>query len=132
LRASGFIGDAEDGMLDRKMLHPQSFGRTDMELEVIGRKVHVLESCHSTWIFDAERGLFRRIPRGADITMPSAGEWHAYYRLDVDDSTGAFAIALNPDGTRMLRSWVHEEPCLHCLVGDVTGELSLAPVDQAG
>jgi hypothetical protein len=116
-------------MLDR---NPQSFGRMDTELEVIGREVHVLQSCHSTWVFDVGRGRFRRVPRGVDITMPSEQEWHPYYRLEVDASTGAFAIALNPDGTRMLRSWVHEEPCLHCLAADATGELSLAPVDQAG
>ena len=116
-------------MLDR---NSQSFGRTDAELEVVGRKVHVLESCHSTWVFDVDRGQFRRVPRGVDITMPSEQEWHPYYRLDIDDSTGAFAIALNPESTRMLRSWIHEEPCLHCLAGDVTGEFLLAPMDQAG
>jgi hypothetical protein len=110
----------------------QSFGRTDAELEVVGRKVHVLESCHSTWVFDVDRRQFRRVPRGVDITMPSEQEWHPYYRLDIDDSTGAFAIALNPESTRMLRSWIHEEPCLHCLAGDVTGEFLLAPMDQAG
>jgi hypothetical protein len=112
-------------MLERKL---ESFGRTDTELEVIGRDVHVLESCHSTWVFDAARSRFRRVPRGVDIWMPSEKEWHPYYRLEVDDSTGAFAIALNPDGTRMLRSWIHEQPCPHCQAGDVTSELSLAPM----
>jgi hypothetical protein len=116
-------------MLNR---NPQSFGRTDTELEIVGRPVHVLQSCHSTWIFDVGAGRFRRVPRGVDITMPSEEEWHPYHGLEVDDSTGAFAIALNPESTRVLRSWVHEEPCMHCLVDHLTGELSLAPLDQAG
>jgi hypothetical protein len=116
-------------MLDPK---PQSFGRTDAEVEVVGRTVHVLESCHSIWVFDVDRGRFRRVPRGVDIRMPSEEEWHPYYRLDIDDSTGAFAIALNPESTRMLRSWIHEEPCLHCMAHDVTGELLLERMDHAG
>jgi hypothetical protein len=116
-------------MLDRS---PQSFGQMDTELEVIGRDVHVLESCHSTWVFDAGRGRFRRVPRGVDIWMPSEKEWHPYHRLEFDGSTGAFAIALNPEGTRMLRSWIHEEPCPHCQTGDATNELSLAPIDHTG
>ncbi len=116
-------------MLDR---NPQSFGRTEAEVEVVGQKFHVLESCHSTWVFDVDRDRFRRVPRGVDIRMPSEQEWHPYYRLDIDAGTGAFAIALNPEGTRMLRSWVHEEPCLHCMAGEVTSELLLAPVDHAG
>ncbi len=112
--------------------NPESFSGSDTEVEISGRDVHVLESCHSTWVFDAGRGRFRRVPRGVDIWMPSEKEWHPYHRLEVDHTTGAFAIALNPDGTRMLRSWIHEEPCPHCEVQEVTREISLEPIDQTG
>jgi hypothetical protein len=57
--------------------------------------------------------------------MPSAeNEWTPYYRLELDASTGAFSVGLNADDTRVLRSWLHVEPCRHCS-GDQTGELSL-------
>ncbi len=55
-------------MLDR---NPQLFGRTATELEVTGLEVHVLQSCHSIWVFDVDGGRFRRVPRGVDIRMPS-------------------------------------------------------------
>jgi len=90
-----------------------------------GSSVRVLESCHSLWIFEAERGRFRRVPRGTRLDMPSAeNEWMPYYRLELDTSSGAFSVGLNPDDTRVLRSWLHVDPCRHCSA-DQTGELSL-------
>lgn len=90
-----------------------------------GSDVRVLESCHSMWIFEPERGRFRRVPRGTRLDMPSPeNEWTSYYRLELDTSSGAFSVGLNPDDTRVLRSWLHVEPCRHCSA-DHTGELSL-------
>jgi hypothetical protein len=87
--------------------------------------VRVLESCHSLWIFEPARGRFRRVPRGTRLDMPSPeNEWKPYYRLELDASSGAFSVGLNADDTRVLRSWLHVEPCRHCS-GDQTGELSL-------
>jgi hypothetical protein len=63
--------------------------------------------------------------------MPSPeSEWAAYYRLEIDASTGAFAVGLTPDDTRVLRSRLHIEPCRHCAPAardepDHTAELSL-------
>ncbi|MDQ1501524.1 MAG: hypothetical protein QOI86_4864, partial [Actinomycetota bacterium] len=37
---------------------------------------------------------------------------------------------LNPDDTRVLRSWLHADPCRHCS-GDQTGELSLEALRRA-
>src|SRR2546423_11593817 len=94
-------------------------------LSLNGSSVRVLESCHSLWIFEPDRGSFRRVPRGTRLDMPSPeNEWTAYYRLELDTSSGAFAVGLNPDDTRVLRSWPHVEPCRHCSA-DHTGELSL-------
>jgi len=90
-----------------------------------GSPVRVLESCHSLWIFEPERGRFRRVPRGTRLDMPSPeNEWTPYYRLELDASSGAFSVGLNPDDTRVLRSWLHADPCRHCST-DQTGELSL-------
>ena len=90
-----------------------------------GSSVRVLESCHSLWIFEPERGRFRRVPRGTRLDKPSPeNEWTPYYRLELDTTSGAFSVGLNPDDTRVLRSWLHADPCRHCSA-DQTGELSL-------
>jgi hypothetical protein len=99
--------------------------------DVGGAQLRILESCHSLWIFDPARMRFRRAPRGARLDMPSPeSEWAPYYRLEIDASTGAFAVGLTPDDTRVLRSRLHIEPCRHCAPAgrdepDRTAELSL-------
>ena len=99
-----------------------------VEALVNGMSVRVLESCHSLWIFEPERGRFRRVPRGTRLDMPSPeNEWTPYYRLELDASSGAFSVGLNPDDTRVLRSWLHVDPCRHCS-SDQTGELSFDAV----
>jgi hypothetical protein len=95
------------------------------EVQVNGVDVRVLESCHSLWIFEPARARFRRVPRGTRLDMPSPqNEWTPYYRLELDPSSGAFSVGLNEDDTRVLRSWLHVDPCRHCS-GDQTGEISL-------
>jgi hypothetical protein len=95
------------------------------DLHLNGVAVRVLESCHSLWIFEPGRARFRRVPRGTRLDMPSPeNEWTAYYRLEVDASSGAFSVGLNEDDTRVLRSWLHSDPCRHCS-GDQTGEISI-------
>lgn len=101
-----------------------------------GVAVRILESCHSVWIFEPARARFRRVPRGTRLDMPSAeNEWTDYYRLELDPSSGAFSVGLNEDDTRVLRSWLHSEPCRHCS-GDQTGEISVEALrrtlDSAG
>lgn len=95
-----------------------------------GVTTHLVESCHSIWVFDAEGMRFRRVPRGTPVGIPSPGDWARYYRFEFDPSTGAFAVALNPEGTRLLRSSIHVHPCPRCGVGEVTGELVLDPVGE--
>jgi hypothetical protein len=64
-----------------------------------------IETSHSTWLFDTERMRYRRVPRGGDPDAPSFdGDWEPYYSLDVDDD-GSFTVALNPERTRLLRSY---------------------------
>ena len=104
---------------------PRQLSEAVREREVGGVTIRTLESCHITWLFHPGRMRFRRIPRGDRVEVPSGSDWAPYYGLDIDLSTGRFAVGLNPDGTRLIRSWLHVEPCVYCGAGDRTGEISL-------
>ena len=72
----------------------------------------MLESCHSTWIFDTDRLRFRRVLKGLALDAPAATTaWRAYYGLEIDPISESFVVILNPEGTRLLRSWRHVEHC---------------------
>ncbi|MGD0321753.1 MAG: hypothetical protein ABSC00_09175 [Acidimicrobiales bacterium] len=92
----------------------------------------VLESCHSTWLFDTERMRFCRVLKGlARDDRPSASTgWHAYFGLEVDPVSESFVVLMNPEGTRLLRSWRHVDHCTQC-GGEATGELSLEELQSA-
>lgn len=81
----------------------------------------VLESCHSTWVFDFGRMRFRRILKERR-TAPTA--WVPFYGLELDDGRESFVILLNPSGSRLMRSWRHLAHCAQC-GGEATTELSL-------
>lgn len=88
----------------------------------------VLESCHSTWVFDEGRMRFRRMLKGLDDgrTPPVTG-WRPYYGLELSSDSDAFVVLLNPQGTRMLRSWRHlNGGCQAC--DERTSELSVEAV----
>ena len=75
----------------------------------------VIESCHSTWIFDAIRMRFRRILKGTEVGgEPVTTGWRAYYQLDVPPDAETFTVYLNPAGSRMIRSWRHAPDCAQC------------------
>ena len=102
-------------------------GSIDVDsMQLAGNAVQVIESCNSTWIFDAERGRFRRAPRGSAIDVPAPDhEWDDYFGLELLPDSGAFVVRLNEAGTRLLRAYRHGEGCSAC--GDeATGELSVA------
>ena len=94
-------------------------------------QVQVIESCNSTWVFDASRMRFRRVPKGTPIDVPVPPEdWQPYYSLELqDDDSGAFVVALNESETRLLRSYRHRVPCPHCDANRTT-ELSLEAVKR--
>ena len=85
----------------------------------------VIESCHSTWLFDTADRRFCRVVRNGTPPAGVPTDWRPYDRLVVDDHTDAFVVFLDATGTRLLRSWRHGEDCGHCH-GDVTAEMSLA------
>lgn len=101
------------------------------EIEVGGMAIRILESCHSIWVFEPGRMRFRRVPRGTRLMPSPESDWTPYFRLEVEPSSGAFAVGLNEDDTRMLRSWLHIEPCRHCATDDHTGELSLEAIQRS-
>jgi hypothetical protein len=85
----------------------------------------VLESCHSTWLFDTTRMRFRRILKGLNLDARNASTaWRPYFGLELDPYSESFVVMLNADGTRLLRSWRHVEHCPQC-GGEATAELSL-------
>jgi hypothetical protein len=90
--------------------------------------VQIIESCNSTWLFDADRVRFRRVPKGTSLDVPaSPQEWERYYSLELDSESDAFVVTLNAAGTRLLRSYRHRDPCAHC-GSNATAELSLEAV----
>ena len=85
----------------------------------------VLESCHSTWLFDTTRMRFRRILKGLNLDARNASTaWRPYFGLELDPYSESFVVMLNAEGTRLLRSWRHVEHCPQC-GGEATAELSL-------
>ncbi len=87
--------------------------------------LYILESCHSTWIFDTDRLRFRRALLGLALAPHAATTaWRPYFGLEIDSISESFLVLLNPEGTRLLRSWRHVEQCPQC-GGDQTAELSL-------
>ncbi len=91
----------------------------------------VLESCHSTWVFDTESMRFRRILKGLDLDAHQASTaWRPYFGIELDPFTESFVVLLNADGTRLLRSWRHVEYCSQC-GGEVTGEFSVDDLRSA-
>lgn len=115
------------------------FGRMETSVELVDKLARragraprsrplVIESCNSTWLFDAERHRFRRVPRGSSLDLPPpASDWQSYFALEMDPPSEAFTVVLNEAGTRLLRSWRHGERCEQC--GTVsTAELTCVEV----
>jgi hypothetical protein len=90
----------------------------------------VIESCHSTWIIDMDHSRFRRLVKGSDHHTTASTEWQACYGVEIDPLSESFVVLLNPEGTRLLRSWRHVEHCAQC-GGEATSELSLRDLRSA-
>jgi len=91
----------------------------------------VLESCHSTWIFDTEGMRYRRIlKRIAVEDQPIATQWRPYFALHFNEGSEAFTVALNAEGSRLIRSWRHTKDCAQC-GSHMTTELSRRDIESA-
>lgn len=85
----------------------------------------ILESCHSTWIFDKEQKQFCRILKGVEVGDRSVTTaWRPYADLHLDPRTEIFTVYLNAAHTRQVQSWRHTHACDQC-GGHETAELSL-------
>ena len=75
-----------------------------------------VDSCHSRWVFDAERHRYRRVPKGPGLGVRTAmTEWRPYHSLHLDPNSDSFVVVLNDAGSRMLRSWRHTQAvCSQC------------------
>jgi hypothetical protein len=75
----------------------------------------VLDSCHSTWIFDPGSLEFCRILKGIKVgNRPVATEWRSYWQLELDTEAESFTVYLNEARTRLIRSWRHTKNCSQC------------------
>ena len=90
----------------------------------------IIESCHSTWIIDMDNSRFRRVVKGSGPSNTASTEWQACYGVEIDPLSESFVVLLNPEGTRLLRSWRHVEHCSQC-GGEATSELSLRDLRSA-
>jgi hypothetical protein len=89
----------------------------------------VIESCHSTWLFDTADRRFCRVVRNGAHAAGVPTDWRPYDRLVVEDRTEAFVVFLDATGTRLLRSWRHGADCGHCHRDD-TAEVSLVDLSR--
>jgi hypothetical protein len=88
----------------------------------------VVDSCHSTWLFDVSAQRFRRILKGLDVDPAlAATDWRTYDRLEFSEGSDSFIVLLNEAGTRRIRSWRHVDGCEQC-EGERTSELSVEDV----
>jgi hypothetical protein len=91
----------------------------------------VLESCHSTWIFDSRQLRFCRILKGIEVRHRRIStEWRPYWDLEIDQDGESFTISLDEARTRLIRSSGHSPDCLPS-AGNETIELSLEHIRHA-
>ncbi len=81
-------------------------------------ELRLLESCSFSWIFDEATHLFRRLPRDATVSLEVPAPWARYHRLEVDKAGAWFVVELDERRTRILRAWLHADPCTRCRRGN--------------
>jgi hypothetical protein len=90
-----------------------------------------LDSCHSTWIFDARQLRFCRILRGIAVGQRRIStEWRPYWELEIDPHGRSFTVVLNEARTRLIRSSIHTQGCTDCGSSPTT-EVSLEDIERA-
>ncbi len=90
-----------------------------------------LESCHSTWIFDARQLRFWRILKGVAVGHRQISTaWRPYWDLEIDPHGRSFTVFLDEPHTRLIRSSIHVPDCVQC-GGSHTTELSLHDIHRA-
>ena len=90
----------------------------------------IVESCHSTWLFDEERRRFRRVVKDPHAAHTVSTDWRPYRRLVFDDASDRFLVMLDETGSRQLHSRRHVQHCDRC-GGEPTSEMSLEELQGA-
>jgi len=91
----------------------------------------ILESCHSTWIFDSRKLRFCRILKGFEVgDRRVSTEWRPYWDLQINPHQESFTVYLNESRSRLIRSSLHKDGCVSC-GGNHTIELSLEDIHRA-
>jgi hypothetical protein len=86
--------------------------------------LQILDSCSFRWIFDGATNRFRRTPRDAAVWCESLADWTEYHHLDIDEARSCFVVGLDEERTRLVRAWLHSDPCRRCgRNGGSTGDL---------
>jgi hypothetical protein len=94
-------------------------------------KEMILESCHSTWVFEVYRKRFCRVLKGIEISYRAVStDWRPYSHLEVDTQSEEFVVYLNEERTHLIRSWRHTGDCAQC-GGHKTTELSMEDIHNA-
>ena len=94
-------------------------------------KPTAFESCHATWLFDFEKMRFRRILKDVEVDGRAvATQWRQFHGLEFDEQSEGFTVLLNPEHTKLIRSWRHTQGCRQC-GGNVTAELNLEDLQVA-
>jgi hypothetical protein len=92
----------------------------------------VIESCHSRWIFDRRRMQFRRVLKAEGGLAAASTDWRPFYGLEVDERSDGFVVSLNPEGTRLLRSWRHLDGACASCGAQPTAEVEVPDLAVAG
>ncbi|HVB07023.1 MAG TPA: hypothetical protein VNF07_12330 [Acidimicrobiales bacterium] len=101
---------------------------SDRDTQQAPEALLVIDSCHSTWLFDEANHRFRRMVKGLDEHLPVTTDWRPYDRLVIEESSDAFLVFLDRSSTRLLRSRRHlGAGCDRCLE-EATSELSLRAI----
>jgi hypothetical protein len=111
-------------------LGPKITSTSDNDESVNEVGFRVLESCHSTWLFDEINHRFCRVVKATVLDDVVTTEWRDYDHLVLQEDSSAFVVFLDSRGTRLLRAWLHETACKQCGRED-TGEMSLDDLRKA-
>jgi hypothetical protein len=91
----------------------------------------IVQSCHSTWVFDPDRMRFCRILKGIEVAHRLVStDWRPYSHLKVDPGAETFCVYLDSSRTHLIRTWRHTQNCAQCGVHETT-ELSVEDIQTA-
>jgi hypothetical protein len=83
-------------------------------------RYETIETCNSLWVFEAQERRFLRLPRThplpSSYSLLPESAWEHYELFTLDPVSGEFIVRLTADGSRVLRSQRHRQPCPNCSV----------------